>query len=756
MLEYGNLSAIEFEYLCQDIMSSRLGVMFRRFAPGKDGGVDLHSYDGKIVVQVKHYYNSSFSDLYRSLEKEKDKLDHLSLEDYYVCVSKILTPFNRTKIFNLFDAYMSSKNNIIDILEIDEIVCDTNNTDILRKHFKLWLSSTNILNELYNQSIFIDSETLLYDVKQELPYYVETNVFGKSKTALERDRLLLLIGSPGVGKTTISKMLVLYFASVGYRVRYTTNGCIDSIKNSLSSSPNTKEIILLDDCLGQCYFNLRETQETELSTLIKYVFQNKNKILLLNSRVSIFNEAKERSMDFLYLFDNLTQKVHIIDADGLSLVEKALIFFNHLKRYQVPNVYYEQIREDKKYREIVTHQNYNPRIIEYVTWNYHEVSPLDYYDYIIEMIRFPHKVWQNEFEQRLSSVDRYFMYTIYTLTDTYVEISALEKAFNHVIKNLNDIDITINHFENIIKRLSKSLIKIIARDQKLVSTPENMSIYVKNYESEISVLNPSINDYMGTVFKNPNLKSFFLNNYLYVEQLARLTQSENEFWIEISKVIKDRKLFNIKTINPEIESSLQLYIIVKLEILDSFYKGIIINGLKNFPVSYHSKSIRIIREKESVIKLLFCEPFWSFYHIQEIIESFEGLESIFSNLDLDSMAEIIKVVYDLMQHRDAELIQLLCKASYNYLKTAAQDYADDQSSQLQDEYGAIADRITDNLYDILEPLEDIGIDYEAIIQNVDINEWFIDENFPDRDVEDNSRKYENDEIDLILDRIIAD
>ncbi|MEA5093372.1 MAG: hypothetical protein VB128_00305 [Sedimentibacter saalensis] len=170
MLEYGNLSSIEFEYLCQDVISRILGIRFIRFAPGKDGGIDLQSYDRKYIVQIKHYYNSSFSDLYKSLKKEKDKLKRLSLEDYYVCVSKKLTPNNRTKIFNLFSTYMSTEKNIIDISEIDDIICDPANIDILRKHFKLWLSSSNILNELYNQGIFIDSETLLNDVKQELPY----------------------------------------------------------------------------------------------------------------------------------------------------------------------------------------------------------------------------------------------------------------------------------------------------------------------------------------------------------------------------------------------------------------------------------------------------------------------------------------------------------------------------------------------------------------------------------------------------------
>ena len=41
MLNYANLNDVEFEYLCKDIMQSKLNVSLRVFAPGKDGGIDL-------------------------------------------------------------------------------------------------------------------------------------------------------------------------------------------------------------------------------------------------------------------------------------------------------------------------------------------------------------------------------------------------------------------------------------------------------------------------------------------------------------------------------------------------------------------------------------------------------------------------------------------------------------------------------------------------------------------------------------------
>lgn len=55
MLNFPNLNDVEFEYLCKDVMSRKLGVKLQRFGEGRDGGVDLtdDAYRKDIVVQVK-------------------------------------------------------------------------------------------------------------------------------------------------------------------------------------------------------------------------------------------------------------------------------------------------------------------------------------------------------------------------------------------------------------------------------------------------------------------------------------------------------------------------------------------------------------------------------------------------------------------------------------------------------------------------------------------------------------------------------
>ena len=47
---------------------------------------------------------------------------------------------------------------------------------------------------------------------------------------LDKDRLLLILGMPGIGKTMISKMLVLYYAQKGYSIRYSNSRNLDDLK----------------------------------------------------------------------------------------------------------------------------------------------------------------------------------------------------------------------------------------------------------------------------------------------------------------------------------------------------------------------------------------------------------------------------------------------------------------------------------------------------------------------------------------------
>lgn len=233
----------------------------------------------------------------RTLKKEIQKVKELQPEKYYICCAVKLTAKNKQEIYDMFSDYMESANDIVSLIDIDDFLECPENMDIVRKHYKLWLESTNILRQVFNQSIFIDCEVLLCNIEEDSRRFVETSCYYECLDILEKERMLLLLGMPGTGKTMTTKMLAIYYASKGYTIRYTTNGYISDIKNAISTQKDLPEIILLDDCWGQHYFRMKETQGNELLSLVKYVACHKNKKLIMNFRVTIFQQAKESVID---------------------------------------------------------------------------------------------------------------------------------------------------------------------------------------------------------------------------------------------------------------------------------------------------------------------------------------------------------------------------------------------------------------------------------------------------------------------------
>lgn len=516
MLNYANLNDMEFEALCQDIMERMLGVSLRRFGPGKDGGVDLTNDVAQkdIIVQVKHYRKSDTSALIRSLKDERPKVEMLQPKKYYICCSTELSHGRIGELYQHFESYMDSDRHIVTLIEIDDFLKQEANRDILKKHFKLWLDDTGLLEDIFGNKLFMDCEVLLDDIEEQQKLFVQTKAFDQALNALENKQILCIVGNPGVGKSITSKMLVLHYAAQGYQVRYTSDVTdLTALKNSISRDPDKNEIILLDDCFGQAYFEMRSEQSTALVHLIKYVKRHSCKVLILNSRVTIFHEAQQRQQSLAQSLDRDDFKVFLLDIDNLSDVEKAKIFYNHLAFSNIPDEYLADIRKDQHYRAIVSHRNYSPRIIEFVCSprRYRDVAPQHFFDFIIKHLDNPREMWADEYNNRLEQVDRVLLQTIYSLTATWIDIDTVRYCFEHRIESNSSIDKTKDPFDLSLRRLNSGFVKIV--DQK---GAKGLSMY-----------NPSVNDFITARLRNnPAERNDLIRSICCVYQLRILPEED--------------------------------------------------------------------------------------------------------------------------------------------------------------------------------------------------------------------------------------
>ncbi len=624
MFNYENLSDYEFELLSCDIMSRKLGVKLYTFAKGRDGGIDVtdNVSTHNIIIQVKHYLKSNISSLMTSLKNEVSKVKQLCPNQYYICCAQRLSAPKIDEIYNLFSNYMASPANIVSLSEFDSFLEDLNNSDILKKHYKLWLESTNILSQIYNRNIFIDCESLLYEINEESKSFVKTIYYDKCLQVLENNRILLILGLPGVGKTVTTKMLALFYATNKYQIRYTTDGEITNLKKALSESEDLPELIILDDCLGQTYFKMKETQENELISLIRYISMKPKKKLIMNSRVTIYNEAKSRSIVFNKFTEDKDDLITTIDMSNLPAEEKGLIFYNHLYFKDVPSPYYNNIIYDKNYRKIVLHHNYTPRIIEYVTNTNRiaNISPEEYANFILSCLDNPTEIWSNEYNKRLSMEDRLFITTLYSLTETEVEESIFRRAYNYRLHNRKCIDTTRNFFDESLIHLNNSMVMIIDKNDKRM----------------ISVINPSVNDFLKEALsKNPiefddikqNCSEYIQVKRLFPSLFAEFVASGDADTLNYQSTIERTYIILTCICQYSIKSQECQYII-----------NTFLNEL-NYAL------IEACYTRSAILCYLLSNSMDSFYYTRANIST-ETLIDYFKSMDLDEYSELIKHVQE--------------------------------------------------------------------------------------------------------------
>lgn len=427
----------------------------------------------------------------------------------------------------------------------------------------------------------------------------------------------MLLGMPGTGKTMTTRMLALYFASKGYRIRYTTNGDIGDIKNALSSDKDKKEVILLDDCLGQHYFKMKEVKPGEVLGPIKYIAMNKQKMLIMNSRVTIFQEAKEQSVELKQFVEDERFRIKILDMTKLSAVDKGRILRNHLFAKEVPEEYYRNICQNRNYSKIVQHKNFTPRIMEYVTRkvNYKDILPEKYYLFVRECLNNPKEIWRDEFTNRIRPEDRILLTTLYSLTETTIEVSRLRRAFQERIRYEVQIDTSRYVWEDVLHRLEGAFIILIDWNRR----------------QEISVLNPSVND---------SLKEYLEENVPERENISRyavdVEQIERGFTAEIKELLETGRIMDFYFEDEEDIYNIVVNGICNYRIFHERYKEII----RRFMYALGEKVLFYVEEKEKMFAVLLSEDFDRVYDTRQNLDRVK-MKKILMRMTLEDFEPLI-------------------------------------------------------------------------------------------------------------------
>ncbi|MCI9129237.1 MAG: hypothetical protein HFJ65_02800 [Eggerthellaceae bacterium] len=591
---------------------------------------------------------------------------------------------------------------IFDKVKISELIEDPKNADILRKNYKLWISHTEVLTQLFNRKLFVDCDVFLMDAQSQERLFVQTTLYDKAREHLEEGGVVLIVGDPGTGKTTITKMLALSSAAENYTVLYSASGSASEIKDALSSSEDAKELVVLDDFLGQSYLDVNDRELDNVMSLINYVRHSKNRRLILNSRFTILNDAKARKPDFVRMINTMDEQVCIVNSEEMTDLDRARILLANLIYGNVPEENISNICLENHYiwdkgvrvkvpgyYRIITHKNYNPRIIEYACLRsrYESISSNQYYAYIIGLLENPADVWENEFNRRLSRSDRWCMYLLFSLSEHEVSDKTLHESFERLIYGNATFDLTKNDYRGAIQRLTNSLLRKTRVD----------------HEDCYSVLNPSINDYiLGFLADADSQSANLVENAAFADQINRIAKVNKSKLVAdaVSNRMRQKDILLLRSIRHSTARNI-LEAFVNANLCDNDLSDVVIASLKLLSKGSSDdhaqidKLIQTIQERDLLVHMpKLCALFTTGDDFIALIQSL-GLEALASCLEMVSSlplpdnkkGELKHCIYPLLRKQlKASIIEHADQVVMLYYDDFAQDSAiyDEEEGYLQD------------------------------------------------------------------------
>jgi adenylate kinase family enzyme len=479
--DFKTLNDKEFEALCVDLLSESLGQKFERFKAGKDAGVDgrFFANDGKeAILQCKHWANTPINQLITEIKnKEKKKVDRLAPARYFLAISNPLSRADKKLLFDALAPHVKSESDILGCEDLNDLI--TTYQHIEQRHYKLWLHSANVLSHVLNKAILGRSQFSIEEIIRFSSRYAVTSNHHSALAIIEKLNVVIITGDPGVGKTTLAEHICLNYIAKDYQYLQVSDD-IHEVESAFDM--DSKQIFYFDDFLGRNYLQaLKGHEGNQITQFIKRVSTNKNKKFVLTSRSTILNQGKFLIDSFEHA--NIKRNEYELNIKSLSEIEKAHILYNHLWHSNLAKEYIEALYVDKRYKGIIKHKNFNPRLINYITDPTRLTDyPHDkYWSFILDSLDNPSQIWEHPFMAQL---------------DDYGRVIVLLVVFNGGAIKETSLSAAYHKYINFPQNASLQGQREFASNLKILSGSFLTRLISEKSDIAIDLFNPSIGDFI--------------------------------------------------------------------------------------------------------------------------------------------------------------------------------------------------------------------------------------------------------------------
>lgn len=429
--DYRNLSPIEFERLCSDLLTIMEGVRYQRFGEGRDDGVDLlyeNVSRAKTIVQCKRYRDTSQL-LYVLKHTERKKVFNLKPARYCLLTTASLSPRKKDEILSVFHPYIKTTQDIIGLEELDDLLSSDRCQQAVCNIPSLWLPSFKLVSTCVNNAVIGRSRSELSARMARCSRFAWTTVCDACLKRIETAHVVILVGDPGMGKTVTAEMLSCRLHLMGYDVYVSYEG-VKEFEDVYQ--PGLKQAFLYDDFLGSNYFDaVRNREDSQICQFANRVSRDTDKCFILTSRTTILSRGIECSS--VFKIHRFAADSRLIDVNQLSVLDKAHVLYKLLRMSRCRESALVEYVRDKKYWDTLKHNNFNPRVVDYIVQGESVGSVgtgIELATMLSQALSNPMEVWRDVFNNQIDRAERVLVWV------TYLNGGISEIALNEVYDKL--------------------------------------------------------------------------------------------------------------------------------------------------------------------------------------------------------------------------------------------------------------------------------------------------------------------------------